>query len=292
MIGTYFRHTPSPPLNAYIDYLYYDASRVYRREKMLPMATQHLIFNLGAPIGAYDGILSQQLATCTDAWVIGAWSISHIAKWPLHRQFYGVAFKPGRAYPFLQRPLAELHNRFVSLDALWGPFVGEVRERLHAAPTPQAGFAVLERMLLIRLGAAPRGLQTVQAALTHIERQHGALSIAALSEHLGVSHNNLGRQFKQMVGLSPKELARLYRLTHALRAIDPLQPVDWLQIAAQCGYYDQAHFCNDLKAFVGHSPTEYLLLSRQFHAADPDRARLLRTLPVVEFIQDSPAAFA
>jgi AraC-like DNA-binding protein len=96
---------------------------------------------------------------------------------------------------------------------------------------------------------------------------------------MGISHNHLLTQFKRMVGITPKALARLYRLKHILHAIDPTHNVDWTQLAHQSGYFDQAHFSNDFMAFVGHSPTDYLERRRQIHAANPERNQLLHVLP-------------
>jgi transcriptional regulator GlxA family with amidase domain len=83
-----------------------------------------------------------------------------------------------------------------------------------------------------------------------------------------------------MVGVSPKELAGLYRLEHVLRILDPTQPVDWALIAQQSGYYDQAHLNKDFMAHLGHSPTDFLRLRRRVQAENPDHDRPLRTLPI------------
>jgi len=225
MTYTYIHHIPSPPLSTYIDDLYYwDGPVPYPRLKVVPMPSLHLMVNLGDAFQVYEPDHAKPLATCAESWAVGLWSTYHIVDWPLNVRFFGVHFKAGGVYPFLGRPLSELHNQVVSLDAIWGRFAAEMREQLHAAPTTQAGFALLEQLLFVPLCEAPYGLEVVQYAIAEIARQHGTLSIRALSDHIGISQNHLGTQFKKMVGIPPKELARLYRIADIHCSIDPTQP--------------------------------------------------------------------
>jgi AraC-like DNA-binding protein len=192
----------------------------------------------------------------------------------------GVSFKPGGAYRFLHLPLSELQNQVVSLDAIWGGFAAEIRERLYLAPTIQARFALLEELLLARLREAPQGLKAVQYAVGEVARVHGALSIRELSNRVGMSQKHLITQFRKMVGCTPKELARLYRFAQVLEGIDPIQPVDWTLVAHQFYFHDQSHFIRDFKEFTGHTPTDYLRLRRQMHDEHPDRAGISRLLSI------------
>ena len=82
-----------------------------------------------------------------------------------------------------------------------------------------------------------------------------------------------------MVGIPPKELARLYRFAHIHRSLNATLNVDWAQIALQSGYYDQSHFNKDFIEFVGHNPTDHLRLLRQQHSDDPEHNHLLRPMP-------------
>ena len=119
----------------------------------------------------------------------------------------------------------------MSLDDIWGQCAAEIREQLYAAPTIQARFALLEQILLARLGEEPQGLKTMQYAVRKIAGEGGVLSIQMLTDQIGISQNHLLTQFKQMIGLCPKDLAKHYRLRSVLRSIDPTQPIDWTQVA-------------------------------------------------------------
>ena len=277
----YFFHYPSPPLNLYINRLYYpDGSILPAREKILPLPALDLKINFGGSLQVYDADQGEPFTTLAESWVLGLWTKYHMVDWPLDLQYLGVSFKPSGAYLFLQIPLSELQNQVVSLDAIWGEFAAEIRERLYLAPTIRARFALLEELLLARLHEAPQGLKAVQYAVGEVARHHGALSIRELSNRMGMSQKHVITQFRQMVGCTPKELARLYRFAQVLESIDPVQPIDWTLVAHQFCYHDQSHFIRDFKEFTGHTPTDYLRLRRQMHAENPDRAELSRLLPI------------
>jgi AraC-like DNA-binding protein len=281
MTYTYIRHIPSPPLDTYIDYFYYiDGAMPYPREKILPTGWLDLEVNLGGAIQIYDATGAKPVATCTESWWVGVWNTYGTVEWPPNVQLIGIHFKPGGAYPFLNFPLSELHNQIIAADAIWGGSAAELCERLYAAPSIQARLVLFDQLLLTRLRAVPHGLHTVRWAVEKIMRHHGALSIRALSDQMGISHNHLLTQFKRMVGISPKALARLCRLKHILHSIDPTQAVDWTQIAHQSNYYDQAHFNKDFRSFTGQNPTDYLRLRRQSHAVNPERDRLVHVLTI------------
>src|SRR6185369_12532305 len=231
---TFISHTPAPPLNFYINSFYCpNESLPLPREKILPLPWLDLKINFGGGFQVYDADQSEPFTTLTESWVLGLWTKSHIVDWPDDLQYLGVNFKPGGAYPFLGLPLSELQNQVVPLDAIWGTFAAELRERLYAAPTIQARFALLEQFLLARLRDTPPGLRAVQCAVAEIARHHGTLSIRELSESLGMSQKHLIVQFKQMAGCTPKELGRLYRFGDILASIDPTQPVNWTLVAHQ-----------------------------------------------------------
>ncbi len=278
----YLRHVPSAPLDRYINHLYYiDGQMPYPRERILPIPLLDLKINLGGAFHLYEHCQTERPKSLTESWLVGIHDVYHAIDWPSDMRLYGVRFKPTGAYPFLGFPLLELYNQVVALDVVWGRYASEFQEQLSTAPSIEAGFAMFERLLLARLGEESDEQPLVEYGIAEIERHHGALSIKALSDHIGISQNHLRTQFKRVVGTSTKEMARLYRFEHVLRSIDPTQPVDWTWTAQQCDYYDQSHFNKDFMAFTGYSPTHYLHLRRRVFTVNTlvDQSSL-RTLPI------------
>lgn len=243
----------------------------FRHEKIPPTPVLNLQINLGETLHMYESDHINSPMSLTESWLGGLYGVSHSVDWASYIRLYGVRFKPNGAHPFLNFPLTEVYNRVVALDAVWGQWASELRERLHDAPTIKAGLVLFERLLHDRLRETSKitsEQNVVEYAISAISKNHGTLSIRELGDHIGISQNHLGSLFKRVVGTSAKELARLYRFEHVLHSIDRTHPIDWTWIAQECGYYDLSHLNKDFVAFTGHSPTDYLLLHHHVSSVD------------------------
>jgi AraC-like DNA-binding protein len=93
-------------------------------------------------------------------------------------------------------------------------------------------------------------------AVTLATRAHGLVRVDDLATTAGVSARQLERQFAIHVGLSPKRFLRVLRFQQVLAALREPSAASsgWADVAAQHGFYDQAHFINDFKHFTGETP--------------------------------------
>lgn len=156
-------------------------------------------------------------------------------------------------------PMHELVNRVVALDDLLG--TGTLLEELAEARGWEARFARVDAELTQRLGAAPAPHLAVRAAYARLVATRGMIAVGVLAGELGWSRRHLAARFREDIGVSPKALARLLRFERAMELLGGHRPRDLADVAYECGYYDQAHFNRDFKAFAGATPVE--LLSRR-----------------------------
>ena len=166
-----------------------------------------------------------------------------------------VGFREAGAAPFLRLPAHELYAQSVALDALWPrPALAALTEALAAAPAAAHRARLVEAFLLAQLRpAAPDKL--VGAALAVLHATRGQVRVAALARELGVSTSPLEKRFRQAVGASPKKIATLLRLQHAVARYRPGLSLTELSYAA--GFYDQAHFIHAFREYSGQAPGEY-----------------------------------
>lgn len=80
--------------------------------------------------------------------------------------------------------------------------------------------------------------------------------VVTVGQNAGLSQRSLQRLFNQYLGVSPKWALRRYRLHDAMAAIDANQ-VEFAELAAKLGWFDQAHFSRDFRSLVGKTPSEY-----------------------------------
>ena len=70
--------------------------------------------------------------------------------------------------------------------------------------------------------------------------------------------NLSSRQFRRRCleesGLTPKQLCRVLRFRHACQLARGGARVEWAGIAAEAGYFDQAHLIRDFREFAGATP--------------------------------------
>jgi AraC-like DNA-binding protein len=266
------RYIPHPPLSAYVSHLWFHQgiSKPLSFERMLPDAVCHIIIKLGDdPFRVYNNSFTPT-RSLPRALVAGPRIRTAVVDSVSQTMTIGVHFKPGGAYPFFQVPSDSLLETTVSLDTLWGSAADELRERLLEAPTLELKFSQLERFLISRLNSERALHPAVACALLAWQRK-STLKVSEQISASGFSARHFAHIFQQQVGLTPKRYSRLHRFHAALAQIRQGKQVDWAALALACGYFDQAHFINDFKAFSGLVPTRYVSQSPQdsIHVALP-----------------------
>jgi len=166
--------------------------------------------------------------------------------------------EPPAALALLGVPAGELGGRTVGLEQLLGRRAGELAERLHEAAGPPERFRILDDVLRDALaGDVPACRPDTRRAWTLLERSGGRMRVGELAAQLGCSRRHLVNRFREDIGAPPKLAARLIRFEHARRRLgrEPLA-----QVAASCGYADQAHLTREFTELAGVPPTAFPFL--------------------------------
>lgn len=165
---------------------------------------------------------------------------------------------PLGARALLGVPASALAASVVELADLRGTAGAELPERLVLTPGWPGRFAVLDDVLSRLVVEAPEPPREVAWAWHRLVRAGGAIEIAALAAEVGWSRRHLAERFRRELGLSPKTAARVLRFERARRLLGgPVRPA-LAEVAAECGYFDQAHLNRDWRELAGCTPTAWL----------------------------------
>ncbi|PBC25031.1 MULTISPECIES: AraC family transcriptional regulator [unclassified Mesorhizobium] len=165
-----------------------------------------------------------------------------------------VNFTPLGARRFFRLPMSELTDTMVVLDDVLGAEGTALRERLGNASDWASRFELAETFVTARLERAAETPLEIAWAYDRIIASGGRVRISSIAEKLGWSRKHLAGSFSNAIGIGPKTLSRIVRFNRAL-GLSRRQTADWADIAADCGYADQAHMVREFRDLAGDAPT-------------------------------------
>jgi AraC-like DNA-binding protein len=254
-------HRPAPPLCQFVESAvgYHYAGFEAGVHRGLPSRHLTVIVSFDRPL---DMTLpdDQQTPLSLDALAGGL----HAAPVTIHHDGvqHGVQLQltPLGARALLGLPASELAHQVVPLEAVLGA-APELGDRLATAGSWAERFAALDAVLAraVARNAPPRPPRPeVTFVFDRLATAAGGLGIESLAHEVGWSRRHLAEQFRREYGLTPKLLARVLRFERARSMLtSPLRPA-LADVAAVCGYADQAHMTHDWVTFAGSSPLSWL----------------------------------
>jgi AraC-like DNA-binding protein len=262
----YLERIPAPPLNAFVRSIWYceNPGQGHTLERVLPNGSAQLIVNLKEDqTRVYRPEMGFACEATAGAALSGVQSRYCIIDTAETESVLGVAFRPGGTAPFFRAPAYELLDASLPLDLFWGRRAIDLRIQLLETTRPAVKLEIMERTLAqaLRLAKPPAA---ITFALDVFRRRSGQASMAEVAGKIGLSPKHFIERFKAAVGLPPKQFCRILRFQSALAQAARGETVDWTRIAVDCGYFDQAHFIHDFRAFSGITPTTYQSGRTQF----------------------------
>ncbi|MGI8990778.1 MAG: DUF6597 domain-containing transcriptional factor [Bryobacteraceae bacterium] len=261
----YAKYFPAPPLGDFVACFWYweGAPRTPAKERLMPTGEPCVIVNLrDDSLRVYTADDLDRGETYGPAMLSGARTRPFAIHNAQQDRVFGIQFHSGGAFPFFRVPASEMANLAVPLDVLWGGRAGEFRERLLAAESIAEMFKIAESVMLAQAARPLRLHPAVSFALGYFRRVSPVATVGGVTEQLGLSHRRFIAVFREC-GLTPKAFCRVRRFQHVLRSIHGAREVDWADVSLDSGYFDQAHFIHDFRAFSSLTPTEYWINKTQ-----------------------------
>lgn len=170
---------------------------------------------------------------------------------------FGVRFRPGGFGAFTGMDVGVFRDRAVPLTQVL-PDTGGLVDRVLAEPTDPGRRRVVEEYLADRVRTTPDPhYRLVREIVAAMAGDPELTRVDQVTDRFGVPVRTLQRLFRRYIGAGPKWVLRRYRLQDGADLLARGRIRDLAVLAAELGYFDQAHFTREFTAEVGMAPLEY-----------------------------------
>lgn len=255
--------TPSAPIDKYIEcFIYFKGyNPQHSIERVVPDGSIYLIFELDdLPRCTYDNETLEPNMHFTKCWLSG-FQKNYISISALpNSEMFVIKFKPGGAIPYLHRAIDEVSNSVVPAEDIFGNSIFNLRDQLILAKTSGEKYLAAEQFLSDKFDSDYVSDASVYEVISSIQcdPEFMETNMMRLIEASGFSKKHFIDLFRKTVGVTPKYFQRILRFNCILPKVQKQEVISWPQISADCGFYDQAHFIKEFKAFSGYNPKTFL----------------------------------
>ena len=169
---------------------------------------------------------------------------------------YGIKLKPAAAHILFGIEMNKFTDKVVPLDELKHEKLQALSKLISKADNFKQLVVKTESMISEQLPLISAEAHLVNKATEMIFKHYGLLQINDLTTALHVSERQLQRLFKSYIGLPPKLFSRIIRFNGVFQNLER-NDKNWIGLAVESGFFDQAHFIRDFKNFSGEEPSKY-----------------------------------
>ncbi|XDD51761.1 DUF6597 domain-containing transcriptional factor [Leptospira sp. WS92.C1] len=148
-----------------------------------------------------------------------------------------------------------LNNRILSFEEILGKVGRSWEDQVCSAQNNSERKRIVSDLILqaIREKETPKAFR-IRQAVQSILQNNGNVSMDSFGSLFSQSSRQLERDFKQLIGFSPKFFSRLIRFRSVL---ENGNLGSLTTLAQTSGYYDQSHFIREFREFAGYTPRDF-----------------------------------
>ncbi len=242
---------PCTELRPYVRYYWVLKSRQKFSVLTFPIGCPQIIFHRQSPL------CIPELQTLQDKF-----TISGQVNFPANIASGGdtemivVVFYPHTIGMFIDTSPSAFYNSEISGFDIGNKSLNELATRILDFENTHQCIKDIENWLLSKLKCRHDilNLKRIGAAMNSL-MGNPALQVSELADIACLSQKQFGRVFNSLVGMMPKEYARIVRFQKSIWMLQN-HCKDYAEIAYCCGYSDQSHFIRDFRRFSGVTPSQ------------------------------------
>lgn len=173
---------------------------------------------------------------------------------------FGIRFLPGQINRFFKLPFEDIYKNPIRFNRLMEREFVEFEEQLFSVDTFSERIIIMEDYLRKQLLKNEFSVNNNLLNAVHsILKNRGNISVEDISREISLSSRYTRKLFKEQLGITPKEFAKVIRFQNAYRTLLENPHNKQIYLAIENGYSDQAHFINEFKDYTGITPAKYVV---------------------------------
>jgi AraC-like DNA-binding protein len=205
---------------------------------------------IGPGVVVPDGAIDVMWTPGSDPWLAGPDMTPRPVDLPVGAHVVGVRLRPGIASAVLGDDVAHSTDRRVPLTEVWPPdLTSPLRDALDASPTGSEAASRLAAAIADRVPDDHTPDPVVVDAVA-------AIRTGRLPDAAELSDRQLRRRFTREMGYGTAFFRRVVRLDALTSRLGRRPGWPIARLAAECGYFDEAHLWRDCVALTGRTPAE------------------------------------
>jgi AraC-like DNA-binding protein len=172
-----------------------------------------------------------------------------------------VKFRPGGLTSLTGHPARELRDVTVPASQVFPRATTDALRRLGPEVPDEECRAVVEQALRALRTEPEADYQIVLEVVGQMLDDRTLIRVAEVEERCGIGTRSLQRLFERYVGVSPKWVLSRYRMHDVVTALDEGYDGSLADLAAEYGWFDQAHFTREFTDLIGVPPGSYVAAS-------------------------------
>lgn len=251
------REEPSPELKPFVKeyWIVEDEHTEPVMQKIIPDGFCELIFHYGDP---YRINLHDKWETQSRMLFAGQISNHFYLENSGNSGIIGIKLQPTAFYNLFGLNMSGFTNRVVDIKSIMPErFINAVTDLMNTKHDPKKRIGLAESWLsdIIQQQPLHKSIK-IKQALDIIFKKNGIIDIEEIALQLKQTRRHLEREFKKVVGLTPKFFSRIIRFNYIFQLMKESNS-SWISIALDSGHFDQSHFIKNFKEFTGEEPSQY-----------------------------------
>lgn len=171
---------------------------------------------------------------------------------------YWIRMKAHGIFALTGMPARYFYDGFISFEDLFKKQSLELQEKIFQSKNWEEKIDLIEDFLLEQIRTNYQEDKRLEFILGSMMSSKGQLKLKEICQQVGCNYKYLDRLFWKKVGQSPKRILQDIRFKHILEEIRGEGEMDWMQLVADHGFHDQAHFIKEFQKYTQISPSVFV----------------------------------